>query len=100
MREGSLVEEVPEFAIPAGPVVVADLEDPIFDPEGVVEVHPEWMLGEFGGPPLQITTVEELDPIALLRVRRRAGDRTAASEEQEGRRGAPGSEYGSTLTIQ
>src|SRR4051812_804025 len=76
--ERALVEDVPELAVERGPLVVADLEQPVLDAERVVVVIAERMLGELDVPVGQVPTVEHLDPVRLGRAgdagTRRRGD--------------------------
>ena len=63
-----LVEEVSELAVETLVLVVADLEQAVFDAEGVAEVVAELVLGDLRRPALQVLAVEQHDPVFLVRV--------------------------------
>ena len=72
--ERVLVEEVSELAVEALVLVVADLEQAVFDAEGVAEVVAEIVLGDLRRPAFEVLAVEQDDPVFLVRVRiRRPG---------------------------
>src|SRR5690606_4901186 len=70
MREGLLVEDVPELAVERAPLVVANLEQTCLDPERVADVLTERVARELDGPVIQVGAVEELNPFFLMRLTR------------------------------
>src|SRR5690554_1467851 len=70
MREGLLVEDVPELAVERAPLVVANLEQTFLDPERVADVLTERVARELDGPVIQVGAVEELNPFFLMRLTR------------------------------
>ena len=64
--ERVLIEEVSELAVEALVLVVAHLEQAVFDAEGVAEVVAELVFGDLRRPALQILAVEQHDPVFLL----------------------------------
>jgi hypothetical protein len=91
--ERVLVEDVAELAVEGRPLVVADLQEPVFDAEGVVEVLAQLVLRELDRPVGEVAPVEQLDPVARGNVVRdaRASGRSAPApaprwQEQGSRR--------------
>src|SRR5687768_1434183 len=62
--ERVLIEDVAELAVKFWPLVVADFQQAVLDPEGVAEVVSEVMLRELDRPVGEIAAVEQLKPLA------------------------------------
>ncbi len=63
VRERLTKEDVAELLVEGGPFVVADLQQALLDPEGVVDVHTKIVAGELHRPVFQILPVEQLNPV-------------------------------------
>ena len=58
IRERVPVKHVAELVVEGRPLVVAHLEESVFDAEGIVKVLTELMLGELDGPVREIAAIE------------------------------------------
>ena len=58
VRERILIEEVSELAVEALVLVVSNLEQSVFDAEGVAEIVAEIVFGDLRRPALQILAIE------------------------------------------
>jgi hypothetical protein len=59
---------VPELAVKGLVLVVANLEQSVFDAEGIAEIVAEIVLGDLGHPALEVGAIEQDDPVFLARV--------------------------------
>ncbi len=65
--ERLLPEQMTEAAIKTLVSVVADLQKPVFHPEGVTEILAGRVAGDFRRPAVQVFAVEEVDPVLFFR---------------------------------
>ena len=63
MGIGQVGEEVAEVAVELLVAVVGDLENAVFDAEGVGVVVSEGTFGDFDGPAGEVLAIEEGDPL-------------------------------------